>query len=275
MTAWVDHVSLVAPRVRAPRRPRRHRVARAGRARSSSRSGGRAARGDDAARCRDGASSLRDAGETDGAAASIAPRRGTRRARQRYPDRALATIYAVELPLVVDRERARFSTLVRAFPALDGRRAGTPRHVARRARRACPTSRRWASTCSTCRRSIRSGASSARGRTTRSRQGRATSAARGRSAPTKAGTRRSIRELGTLEDFRAPRRQRARARTSSSRSTSPSSARPTIRTSRSTRNGSRRAPTARSSTPRTRRRNIRTSTRSTSSPTTGRRCGKS
>ena len=51
---------------------------------------------------------------------------------------------------------------------------------------------------------------------------------------------------------------------SRSRSTSPSSARPTIPGSRSIRNGSTGGPTARSSTPRTRRRSTRTSSTSTS-----------
>jgi starch synthase (maltosyl-transferring) len=70
-------------------------------------------------------------------------------------------------------------------------------------------------------------------------------------------------ELGTLADFDL------RKKTSRSLSTLPSSARPTIPTSSSTRSGSARAPTARSSTPRTRRRSTRTSIRSTSRARTG------
>ena len=102
---------------------------------------------------------------------------------------------------------------------------------------------------------------------------RATSAARGRSARPRAATRRSIPQLGTLEDFRrlvarardARHRDRARHRV-------PVLARPSLRRA-SIRSGSAGGPTARSSTPRIRRRSTRTSIRSTSSPTTGRRCG--
>ena len=81
--------------------------------------------------------------------------------------------------------------------------------------------------------------------------------------------------LGTLDDFDRFVDDGAAASASRSRSTSPSSARPTIPRSASIRSGSAIGPTARSSTPRTRRRSTRTSTRSTSSPTTGRRCGTS
>ena len=75
--------------------------------------------------------------------------------------------------------------------------------------------------------------------------------------------------------LRPPGRRGAAARASRSRSTSPSSARPTIPTSASTPSGSATGPTARSSTPRTRPRSTRTSTRSTSSATTGRPSGPS
>ena len=71
------------------------------------------------------------------------------------------------------RARARRRRrLVRVLPALGGRQEGAataPGSPARSAppRSACPASPRWASTSSTCRRSTRSGTSSARGRTTR------------------------------------------------------------------------------------------------------------
>ena len=65
--------------------------------------------------------------------------------------------------------------------------------------------------------------------------------------------------------LRPLRRRGASGTGSRSRSTSPSSARPTIRTCASIPSGSATGPTARSSTPRTRPRSTRTSTRSTSS----------
>ena len=90
------------------------------------------------------------------------------RSPQRYPDRRFATTYPIELPRR-RRSRARaLLELVRALPALDRGRRGTPRHV--RGLRGAPALRRarWASTCCTCRRSIRSAASAARAATTRS-----------------------------------------------------------------------------------------------------------
>ena len=136
-------------------------------------------------------------------------------------------------------------------------------------------SRRWASTCSTCRPSIRSAGSSARDRTTRSRPG-----------PDDPGSPWAIgaSEGGHLAIHPAARHARptsgrwSRPRASAgsrSRSTSPSSARPIIPTSPSIRSGSSGALTAPSSTPRTRPRNTRTSTRSTSRIRTGRASSKS
>ena len=74
--------------------------------------------------------------------------------------------------------------------------------------------------------------------------------------------------------FRPPGRDARGRWASRSRSTSPSSARPTIPTSASTPAGSATGPTAPSSMPRTRPRSIRTSIRSTSSATTGRPLGR-
>ena len=87
----------------------------------------------------------------------------------------------------------------------------------------------------------------------------------------RAATTPSIRELGTLDGF-PPLRRRLRATTAWRwRSTSPSSARPTIHGSSSIRNGSSAGPTARSNTPRTRRRNTRTSSiRISTAPTADR-----
>ena len=116
------------------------------------------------------------------------------------------------------------------FPRSAARRAGHARHASPTSRRACRTSRRWASTCSTCRRSIRSAA--------RERKGRNNALG---AEPDDVGSPWAIGaaegghtaihpELGTLEDFRRLRRRRARRSASRSRSTSRSSARPTIRT---------------------------------------------
>ncbi len=74
-------------------------------------------------------------------------------------------------------------------------------------------------------------------------------------------------ELGSFEDFARLIDAAARRTGSRSPSTSPSSARPTIRGSRSIRNGSTGGRTARSNTPRTRRRSTRTSSTSISTAT--------
>ena len=95
------------------------------------------------------------------------------------------------------RPRARaLRLLVRALPALVGR-------LPRRRGGAAAARASSASTSSTCRRSIRSGTRTARGRTTRSTPGRATRARRGRSARRRAATTRSIPDLGTWDDFDA------------------------------------------------------------------------
>ena len=95
----------------------------------------------------------------------------------------------------------------------------------------CLRQRRWASTSSTCRRSIRSDAASARDATTRCRPGRTIRAARGRSAPRRAATRRSSpgSARSTTSIGSSPRR---RGTASRSRSTSRSRPRPIIRGSR-------------------------------------------
>ena len=75
----------------------------------------RRARGEDAKRLKDWAARLRAAQGVeamrstglDGAMTEVA---------MRYPDRALSTQWPVELPLVVDRERARFSSWYELFP---------------------------------------------------------------------------------------------------------------------------------------------------------------
>ena len=67
------------------------------------------------------------------------------------PDRQHAPPgYDRMLGVIVERERARFGAWYEMFP----RSAGTDPHAQRarstKRRRGCPTSRRWASTCSTC-----------------------------------------------------------------------------------------------------------------------------
>ena len=159
-------VPVVAPRLRAARRRRRHARRRA-RRRRADRAGGRAraaARDARAARRRG-----RDACARDRATPTRCERaRASTRSSQALADalsgpRASRCTYPVELPLVVDRERARFSHLVRAVPALGLARARARTARFATARRGCRTSPRWASTCSTCRRSIRSAATNRKG----------------------------------------------------------------------------------------------------------------
>ena len=150
----------------------------------------------------------------------------------RHPDRRRSTRSETELGVVVEPERARFGAWYEMFPrsaTAEPGRHGTFRDVE------APSAlrrRRWASTCSTCRRSIRSAARTARARTTRSSPSPddpgspwAIGAAEGghTADPPRA------RHAGRLR--RAGRRGRA-STASRSRSTSPSSARPTIRRSR-------------------------------------------
>ena len=165
---------------------------------------------------------------------ALGARRGARaRRRSAIPTARLATtLRAPSCRSSVDRERARSQHLVRAVPAL-GRARARARTARSRDVRGAPALRRarWASTCSTCRRSTRSAASSARARTTRStaEPGRRRQPV-GDRRRTRAATRRSSPQLGTLEDFRRLVAQARASTASRSRSTSRSSARPTIRT---------------------------------------------
>ena len=180
-------------------------------------------------------------------------------------------------PRPAGRRRARARALRRVVRDVSALVGNGPRRRAAPSRTpppCCPTSPRWASTCSTCRRSIRSAAASARGRTTRSTRDRKTSAARGRSGPRREATTPSSRRSAPSKTSTASSRKRP-ASASRSRSTSPIRRRPIIRTSRHIPPGSGSGPTERSNTRRTRRRSIRTSTRSTSSRASGQRCGRS
>ena len=142
----------------------------------------------------------------------------------------------------------------------------------------CRTSRRWGSTSSTCRRSIRSGRVIARAATTRQRRAPRIRAARGRSVASRVATPPCIRSSAPSPMSKRSSRRRGPT-TSRSRSTWRSRLRPTIRGCASTRLGSVTVPTGRSRTPRTRRSGTKTSTRSTSTRPTakasGRRCSTS
>ena len=130
--------------------------------------------------------------------------------------------------VVVDRERARFGAWYEMFPRSAGQRARPRTGPSPTRRDGSPTSAGWASTSSICRRSIRSAGAFARDRTTRLTPRRTIRAARGRSAPPRAATRRSIRSSARCDDFRPLGGRRPASTASRSRSTSPSSARPTI-----------------------------------------------
>ena len=228
---WVDAFLIVAPRPRAPRR--RARICASPR-RSAPSSSPRPA----SARAGDDATALQRAGPRSSRAArcqrrlrAIGARRRARAARERYPDRRFATSSRRELPR---RRRPRARAVLRAGTSSsrarrrDGR-ARTARFARLRGAR-CRTSRRWASTCSTCRRSIRSAATERKGtnnalerRAGRRRQpvGDRRDGGRAQGDPSRA---RHARRLPRA------RRRGARRTASRSRSTSPSSARPTIRT---------------------------------------------
>ena len=165
--------------------------------------------------------------------------------------------------------RGRVRRLVRVLPPVHHQTIphGTAPSVTPSAR--CPASRRWASTSSTCPRSIRSAEPTARVPTTRSSP-----------SPDDPGSPWAIgNEHGghTRGESRAgdagglpPLRRRPPARSAWRwRSTTRSSARPIIPGCGSTRSGSSSGPTAPSSTPRIRPRSTRTSTRSTSGATIG------
>ena len=187
-----------------------------------------------------------------------------------------ATRYDRELPLVVDRERARFSTWYELFPRSTAPRAGRARHVSRLRGAAADTSPRWASTCSICRRSIPIGRDQPQGAQQRARRRPGDPAARGRSARAEGGHKAMHPAARHAGRFPPAGRQGARARhRDRARHRLPVRARPSLR-----QRASRVVPPAArrhaSSTPRTRPRNTRTSIRSISSrERLARRCGAS
>ncbi len=181
---------------------------------------------------------------------------------EKYPDRSFATRYAAELPLWVDRERARFSSWYELFPrsASDTPgQHGTLRDVTARVPEiaAMGFDVLYMPPIHPIGVAYRKGKNNS-----------VTAAARGPSARQRADTQRSCRSWAALPT--STRSSPLHRRTiSTSRWTLPSSARLTILGSRSIPSGSTIARTAQSSTQRTRRRNIRTSTRSTLNPQTG------
>ena len=235
--AWVDRFATWLRDLRPAHRGRpgrRRRPAHRGRPdrdrRRSSRRDGRRGRCRTPARLGDGA-----------ARARAAPRRQRpRRARAgRGAGRARQRTHAAPLrdapPGARDRRRPRAGALlrlVRAVPALGEPGPGAPRHAARRDRAAAVHRRDGLRRRSTCRRSTRSGARSARARTTAPTSGAGRPGqpvgdrrARGRAHGGAPGARHARR-------LRRARRRGARARASRSRSTSRSRPRPIIRASR-------------------------------------------
>ena len=196
VTAWVDRLPVVAARLRAPHRGRGSADRCASRARSSIAAAGRRAAGADRDALAQWAARLRGDAAMPGLRV-VALDEELAAIASRYPDRRFATTTEIEFPVIVDRERARFSAWYELFPALVRSGLEHPRHVSRLRVEAAVRRARWASTCSTCRPSIRSAASGGRDATTRSRSARATSAARGRSAPPRGDTRRSTRSSAT------------------------------------------------------------------------------
>ena len=191
--------------------------------------------------------------------------RGPAQARAALPGSAARGARTRRRSIVeVERERARFSSVVRVLPALRRAEARRARHL--RGLRGAPrrTSPPWASTCVYLPPIHPIGTTERKGPNNAPRAG-ADDVGSPWAIGAQTGGHKAVHpQLGTLEDFR---RLVAQGRTSSasrSRSTSPFSAAPIIPTCASIRSGSCTGPTARSSTPRIRRRNTRTSIPSTS-----------
>ncbi|MEZ5298769.1 MAG: maltotransferase domain-containing protein [Ilumatobacteraceae bacterium] len=121
------------------------------------------------------------------------------RLSHRYVDRK-PTAVSAKFDVDVDPERGRFSSWYEFFPRSpwDGDAGPGDHATLRDASTASNGSRRWASTCCTSRRSIRSARSTARDATTRPRQRPTTSAARGHPRPLRRPSR-----LGTIDDVEA------------------------------------------------------------------------
>ena len=199
------------------------------RAAAGARQGGRQKRRQ-AAGCGRARGAVEDAGRT-------ARRRAASRRWPRSRDRRRAwrAIPIAASPRARARARGRRRSAARALPRLVRiisalELAAKPVRTARFAtsRRTCRRRRDRLRCRSICRRSIRSGGRIAKGRNNTLASSRATSAARGPSAPTEGGHKAIHPELGTLEDFRQLGRNARAASVSRSRSISPCSVRPII-----------------------------------------------
>ena len=172
-------------------------------------------------------------------------------------------------PLWVDRLRGAYGAWYELFPRSEGGFAGAAKRLAGHRRHGLR--RRLPAARPSHRRHRPQGR-----RTTRCTRGRTIPAARGPSARPRAATRPSTTAWARwrTSSGSAPRPPTGAWRW---RSTTRSSARPTIPGSTTTRSGSGAGPTAASASPRTRPRSTRTSTPSTSGPSgrpTARRCGR-
>ena len=192
-----------------------------------------------------------------------------------HPDRRFATVYDKGLAVVVDGEKARFSTWYELFPRSAARRAGPARHVRATVEARLPYVAAMGfdvlylppiHPIGHAHRKGRNNAAAATPDDPGSPWAIGAERGRAQGDPSRSSAR-SRTSAGSSA--------RARSTGSRSRSTSPSSARPTTPTSESIRSGSAGGRTARSSTPRTRRRSTRTSIRSTSRPRTGASSGRS
>ena len=145
--------------------------------------------------------------------------------------RSHATRYARVLR---GRRRARARAVrrvVRDVPALGRHRSDRAARRSRKPQRGCPTSRRWASTSSTCRRSIRSARSFRKGRNNSLTPRPGDPGSPWAIGADEGGHTAVEPGLGTLDDFDRFVARGARATTSRSRSTSRSRRRPIIPTS--------------------------------------------
>ena len=188
-----------------------------------------------------------------------------------YPDRSTSTVYGNTLEIVVDRERARFGAWYEMFPRSQGTVPGRSATFAEAERRLPEISDLGFDVVYlTPIHPI--GTSHRKGRTTPSPPAQPTPAARTPSGARTAGTRPSTPTSGRLRTS-GTSWMPAASTGWRSRSTSPSSVRRIIRTSKCTPNGSNSGPMGASSTPRTHPRSIRTSSTWTSIQKIGRTCG--
>ncbi len=156
----------------------------------------------EARRLREWAQALADPVRPRDERALLAQSEALRELARRSPDPQLVQRHDPPLALEVERERARFSTWYEMFPRSAAARPGDARHPRGLSRRCCPTSRRWASTCSTCRRSIRSAQAERKGPNNRTGAGADDPGSPWAIGAARAATRPIHPQLGTLEDFR-------------------------------------------------------------------------